>query len=211
MQRVAAPGIVGVMPSAERLDLRALRAAAVDKDGSVVPLPSLVAGTLTWPGAHAQRVLHEWRGWVAGTDGIVRSGVRLVRPPGRPAAVAVDVALAGEPWGAGAALGALRRLGPEIDSVRLVAPAAIALPPMRVPPGTAPVATSFRLRALPAAAVDAFAAAAAGAALLSAALERVGGGYGVTALGAGRGPEDVERARLAVAQLARRLAPWTRS
>jgi hypothetical protein len=209
MYRRAAPGIVALMPSAERLDLRTLRAAAVDVDGGVVPLPSLVAGTLTWPWQHAHRVLHEWRSWITETDGVVRSGVRLVRPPGRPAAVALDVALAGEPWGAGRALGALRRLEPEIDSIRLVAPAAIALPALRIPPGTTPVAGALRLRALPAEAVDAFAAAAADAALLSVALERVGGGYGVAALGAGRGPDDTERARLALAQLERRLAPWT--
>jgi hypothetical protein len=195
------------MPSTERLDLRALRAAAVDADGAVVPLPSLVAGTLTWPGAHAHRILHAWRDWLAATDGVVRSGVRLVRAPRRAPVVALDVALAGEPWGAGRALGALRRLEPQIDSIRLVAPAAIALAAERVPPGTTPVAARLRLRALPADAVDAFHAAAADAALLSAGVERLGGGFAVTAVGAGRGPEDLERARLALAQLGRRLAP----
>jgi hypothetical protein len=196
------------MPSAERLDLRTLRAAAVTAGAEIVPLPSLVAGTLTWQWPHAHRVLHEWRMWIAATDGVVRSGVRLVRAPGRPPAVAVDVALAGEAWGAGRALGALRRLEPAIDSIRLVAPAAVVLSSPRVPPGTTPVAGHVRLRALPAAAVDAFAAAVGDAELLSAELRRVGGGYAVSLLGAGRGPDDAERVRVAIAQVERRLAAW---
>jgi hypothetical protein len=197
------------MPSAERLDLRTLRAAAVTADADVVPLPSLVAGTLTWPWQHAHRLLHVWCEWIAATDGLVRSGVRLVRPPGRSPAVAIDIALAGERWGAGRALSALRRLEPAIDSIRLVAPSAIVLAPPRVPAGTTPVTAHGRLRALPAAAVDAFAAATAEAELLSAELHRLGGGYAYAALGAGRGADDVERARVAIAQLERRLAPWT--
>jgi hypothetical protein len=200
------------MPYAERLDLRTLRAAAVAADGAVVPLPSLVAGTLTWPWQHAHRVLHEWRAWVASTGGILRSGVRLVQPPRRAAVVAVDLALAGEPWGAGRALTALRRLEPAIDSVRLVAPAAVALAPARVPPSTVPIAAQLRLTALPAEAVDAFAAVAgpgSSSPLLSVELLRLGGGYRVAALGAARGTEDGERVRIALAQLERRLAPWT--
>lgn len=197
------------MPSTERLDLRALRPAAVDDDGTIVPLPSLVAGTLTWPWQHAHRVLHAWRSWVEETDGIVRAGVRLARPVRRPAVVAVDVALAGESWGASGALTTLRRLGPAIDSVRLVAPAAVWLPSARVPAGATPLRAHLRLRALPPEAVDAFAAAAAGAELLTAALHRVGGGYAVVALGAARGADEAERVRTGLAQLRRALAPWS--
>jgi hypothetical protein len=200
------------MPYAERLDLRSLRAAALAPDGSVVALPSLVAGTLTWPWPHAHRILHEWRAWAAATDGIVRTGVRLLQRPGGPAAVAVDLALAGEPWGAGRALATLRRLEPAIDSVRLVPPAGVAPAPARVPPGTVAIATQLRLAALPAAAVDALAAAAgpgSASPLLAVELHRLGGGHVVTALGAARGEEDGERVRVALAQLECRLAPWT--
>jgi hypothetical protein len=200
------------MPYAERLDLRTLRAAAVTADGTVVPLPSLVAGTLTWPWQHAHRVLHEWRTWVATAPGLVRSGVRLLQPPGRAAVVGIDLALAGERWGAARALTVLRRLEPAIDSVRIVAPAAVALAPARVPPGTVPISRQLRLAALPGEAVDAFAAAAgpgSASPLLAAELHRVGGGYGVAALGAARGEEEAERVRIALAQLERRLAPWT--
>jgi hypothetical protein len=200
------------MPYAERLDLRTLRAAAVARDGTVVPLASLVAGTLTWPWPHAHRILHEWRAWAATTDGIVRTSARLLQRPGGPAAVAIELALAGEPWGAGDALTALRRLEPEIDSVRLVPPAAVVPTPARVPPGTVPVATQLRLAGLPAAAVDALAAAAgpgSASPLLAVELHRLGGGHRVTALGAARGTDDAERVRIALAQLERRLAPWT--
>ena len=197
------------MPSTERIDLRALRATAVDADGTLVALPSLVAGTLTWPWQHAHRVLHAWRSWVEETGGIVRTSARLARPVRRPAVVAVDVALAGERWGAGGALAALRRLGPAIDSIRLVAPAAVWLPSPPVPPGATPLRTDLRLRGLPPEAVDAFAAATADAELLAAALHRVGGGYAVSALGAARGPDEAERVRTGLAQLRRGLAPWT--
>jgi hypothetical protein len=197
------------MPSAERLDLSALRAAAVDGDGSIVPLPSLVAGTLTWPWPHAHRVLHAWRDWAEETGGIVRTSVRLARPVRGQAVVAVDVALAGEPWGASGALSALRRLRPAIDSVRPVAPAAVWLRSPRAPAGTTPLRADLLLRELPPEAVDAFAAATADAELLSAALHRVGGGYAVSALGAARGLDEEERVRTGLAQLRRRLAPWT--
>jgi hypothetical protein len=118
------------------------------------------------------------------------------------------VALAGEAWGAGRALSALRRLDPAIDSIRLVAPSAVVPAAPRVPPGTTPVVAHGRLRALPPAAVDAFAAATAEAELLSAELARIGGGFAFSALGAGRGGDDVERVRVGMAQLERRLAPW---
>jgi hypothetical protein len=197
------------MPSTERLDLAALRAVAVDDDGSIVPLPSLVAGTLTWPWPHAHRVLHAWRDWAEETDGLVRTSARLSRPMGRPAVVAVDVALAGAPWSGSDGLAALRRLRPAIDSIRHVAPAAVALPSPRVPAGTTPLRAEWRLRALPPETVDAFAAAAAEAELLSAALHRFGGAYALSALGAARGADDAERVRTGLAQLRRRVAPWS--
>jgi hypothetical protein len=208
MRAAAGRGIVASMPPAARhLDLRTLRAAAVTGDGEVLPLPHLTAGTLTWPFPHAHRVLHEWRAWVETAEGVVRSGVRLARSPRGGAVVAVDVALAGD----AGSLDALRRLEPAIDSVRRVAPAAVALPPARLPAGTAALTARLRLRELPPAAVDAFAAAAgpgSGSELLSAELHRIGGGYAVVALGAARGEPDAERVRIALAQLRRRLAPW---
>jgi hypothetical protein len=195
------------MPSAANdLDLGTLRAATVTGGGAVVPLPHLIAGTLTWPWQHAHRVLHEWRAWAEATGGIVRTRARLVQTPRRGGAVAVDVALAAD------RLEALRRLEPAIDSVRLVAPAAVGLPFQRPPAGTAAVTAHRRLRALPGPAIDAFVAAAgpgSGSELLSAELHRVGGGYALAALGAARGAEQAERLRIGIAQLERRLAPWS--
>ena len=117
--------------SVSATDLDALRAAI---GGGVVlpyalalaPPPALSAGTLMWPWEHAHRVLHEWRSWTRAAAEDVTSVARLVRAPhlagvarslrGR-SFVAVDVAIAGAPGVAAARLAALRRLGPEVDTV----------------------------------------------------------------------------------------------
>lgn len=189
------------MPSRTRpLDRRALRAATVGPSGAIAPLPALSAGTLTWPGDHTHRVLHEWRLWVAET----RQVVRIVRAPAAGPVVAIDVAVSGD------VLGPLRRLEPADDTVRSGPADAIALPP-RVAPRLAPVTAGFRLGALPGAAVDALVRAAgpdARTELVVVELARAGGAWTVAATGPGRDPEQAERVRIALERLDRALAAW---
>jgi len=197
------------MPDAvRRLDLRALRAATLTGDGAVVALPFLTIGSFTWSWEHAHRVLHEWRAWTADDPGAVGT-VRLVRPVrGRPT-VAIELALAGE---ADARLAPLRRLGPELDTVRVGPPAAVRPAVNHVPVGMAPITAHRRLAGLPPAAVDAFAAAAgpgSRAELLSAELHHLGGAYVLAAIGAAADPDGAERVRIALADVERRLAAWT--
>ena len=113
------------MPDATgHADLRALRAATLSAAGEVVPAPSLTIGALTWPAAHAHRILHAWRAWTAAVPGAT-SVVRLARPPRGAATVAVEVALTGPP----ALVAPLRALAPALDTVRPGPPAACAPAP----------------------------------------------------------------------------------
>jgi hypothetical protein len=201
------------MPSAvRRIDLRTLRAAALTATGDVVALPFLTVGTLTWPAEHAHRVLHEWRLWLDGAGDVMRSSARVVRYPRQRAVVAVDVALAGEPTAAAGRLDALRRLEPAIDTVRVGPPTAVERARVRVPAGTTPVLARMRLRALPAAAVDALVAGAGPAAaceLIAVELHHNRGAFTLAAIGAAAGAEQAERVRIGIDQLVRRVAPWT--
>ena len=121
--RPARRGHRGVMSSAaHRLRLGALRAATLSDDGEVVPLPWLVAGTLSWPAAHAHRVLHAWRAWLEDAEQPVASTARLRRPPRGAATVAVEVALPGGAAGAARRLAPLRALAPEADTVAIAGP-----------------------------------------------------------------------------------------
>jgi hypothetical protein len=201
------------MPSsARRLDLRTLRAAGLTDSGAVAPLPFLTAGTLTWPWEHAHRVLHEWRLWLDGAGDVVTSTARVLRTPGAPAVVAIEVAIAGEPDAARARLAALRRLEPASDTVRLGPPLTLRPAADRMPAGLAPITAHLRLRELPAAAVDAFAAAAgpdSRTELLVAELRHLGGVYALAALGAARDGEEAVRVRIGLDRLMGRLALWT--
>jgi hypothetical protein len=200
------------MPSsARRLDLHALRAACVTEAGEVVPVAPLIAGTLAWRWEHAHAVVHAWRRWSGASQDVVSTAARLLRPPGGSPVVAIDVALAGRPEPAAAALDELRRLEPEADTVGIHRPAALRPPIDPVPAGGARFALHRRLVSLPRDAVDAFLAAtgpASGSPLLSAELRRLGGGYALTAIGAAADPEEAERVRIGLAQLERRLARW---
>ena len=198
------------MSRATRLDLRTLRSAAVTDAGAVVPLPCLTIGTLSWPWEHAHRVLHEWREWTASAADLA-STARLVRSPRGRATVAIELAVAGEPWRAAGGLAPLRaararaRHRPRRRARR---PAPGGLPPS--PPGTSPVSAHRRLAALPPAAVDAFVAAAgpgSGSELLSAELHHLGGAYVLAAVGAAADadPDGAERVRIGLAALERRL------
>ena len=189
--------------TARPLDPRALRAATL-AGGGVVPLAALTAGTLTWPGRHAHRVLHEWRLWAQSAPGVVRTAARIVRAPGRAPVVAIDVAVTGD------VLAPLRRLEPAGDTVAVAPAAAIALPDP-VAPRLRPIARAARLRALPAAAVDALVDAAgpeSRSELLVVELARAGGAWTVAATGPGRDPEQAERVRIALDRLDRALAAW---
>ncbi|HTE63363.1 MAG TPA: hypothetical protein VK631_23610 [Solirubrobacteraceae bacterium] len=198
-------------PSARRLDLRTLRAAAVTESGAVVPLPFLTAGTLVWPWEHVHRVLHEWRLWIGGAGGVVTSSARVLRTPRRAPVVAIDVAIAGESDAAADRLAALRRLEPAADTVRIGPPTTLRPAIERVPAGMAPITAHLRLRELPALAIDAFTAAAgpdSRSELLAAELHHLGGAYALAAVGAARDAEEAVRVRIGLDDLVRRLAPW---
>jgi len=197
--------------AAHRLRLGALRAATLTDDGAVVPLPWLVAGTLTWPAGHAHRVLHAWRAWLAAADEPLASTARLRRPPRGRATVAIEVALPGGPLVAGTRLASLRALDPETDTVGIAGPELLRPALTAVPAGCAALSTHLRLAELTAEGVDAFIAAAGPQArteLLSAELHHLAGAYALAAVAAAGDAEEAERVRIALAQLERRLAPW---
>lgn len=112
-------------PAPSPLDLDILRASL---GPSIAPpyanafgaVPWLTAGTLTWPGGDAPGVLQMWRAWAERLPGAALTAVRR-----SDYMVAVDVALVGDPWGAGAWLEPLRALDPETDTVGLAAPSAL--------------------------------------------------------------------------------------
>ena len=147
--------------AANRLRLGALRAATLTDDGEVVPLPWLVAGTLTWPAGHAHRVLHALARLARGRG----PADRLHRPPaaGRRAAaatVAIEVALPGGPAEAARRLAPLRALDPGTDTVSIAGPELLRPALTAVPAGFEPFSAHLRLAALTADGVDALLAAA---------------------------------------------------
>jgi hypothetical protein len=198
--------------AADRLRLGALRAATLTDDGEVVPLPWLVAGTLTWPAGHAHRVLHAWRAWLADADQPVASTARLLRPPRGAATVAVEVALPGGPHEAARRLAPLRALDPATDTVAIAGPELLRPALTAVPAGYEPFSAHLRLGALTAEGVDALLAAAGPGArteVLSAELHHLAGTFALAAVAAAGDAEEAERVRIALAQLERRLAPWS--
>ncbi len=195
----------------DRLRLSALRAAALTEAGTVVPLPWLTAGTLTWPGAHAHRVLHGWRAWLEASYDAPASSFRIRRAPRGAVTVSIEVAMPGEPYLAAGRLAPLRRLDPATDTVGHAGPELLRPALTSVPAGYAPLTDHAPLAAFPPAAADAFVAAAAPPArveLLSAELHHLGDTFGLAAVGAAREGEEAERVRTDLAQLRRRMAPW---
>jgi hypothetical protein len=87
-------------------------------------------------------VLPAWRAWLAQIPATALTAVRLGER-----IVAVDVALVGDPWGAGPRLALLRQLRPGADTVGLVAPAALL---GRRGGAPAPLATATATAPLPA-------------------------------------------------------------
>jgi hypothetical protein len=113
--------------------------------------------------------------------------------------------------GAHRALAPLRALRPATDSVTLAGPELLRPALTAVPAGCAPFSAHLRLTGLPAEAVDAFLAAAgpgARAELLSAELHHLGGTFALAAVAAAADADEVDRVRVALMQLERRLAPW---
>ena len=197
--------------AADRLRLGALRAATLTDDGDVVPLPWLVAGTLTWPAADAHRVLHALARRPRGTP--------ASRSPPPPAAA--PAARRGHRRDRGRAPG---RRGRGAPRARPAARAAArdrqrhARRPGAAPPRAhrgagrlQPFSSHLRLAALPAAAVDAFLAAAGPTArteLLSAELHHLAGTFALAAVAAARTRKRRCGSASRSSSSTRRLAPW---
>jgi hypothetical protein len=221
------------MPSsAPFIHLEALRAvldgvaahpAAVVDSGlarSVFPMPNVTTGALLWPASHAPRVLHEWAAWTRTTPQGVTSVGRIVRYPrlhGVPAElrgrafVVVEVAIPGEPWVAQGRLSALRRLEPEIDTVRLGTPDDVPSLHLGLSLPVSACGRHIPLRTLTGATVDAFLEAVgpgSGSPLATAELRHLGPGYAATAASRATTEEDASRLDTRFDILAERLAPF---
>ena len=195
------------------------------------------AAALFWPVERAGEVLHAYRRWTQGLPDSVTSCGRLLQIPplpdvpeplrGRAFVVVEAVVLAGEEE-AGNVLGALRALGPELDTGAVVPVEALQMLHMD-PPGPVPGAgDGWLLAELPSDAVDALVAAAgagSGSPLLAVDLRHLGGALGVSSPGAGAAdvldgefavfavgiaPDAGARAKVMghIDVVAERLAPW---
>jgi hypothetical protein len=180
----------------------------------------VTSGALMWPAGHAHRVLHEWAQWTASVPRDVTSTARLVRFPrlaGVPrelrgrALVVVEVAIPGEPWVAQGRLAALRRLGPEIDTVVLGTPADVPAMHLRLELPAAASGRHIPLSGMDADVVEAFLAAAgptSGAAVASAELRHTGVGYAASVASRATTEDDASRLEVRLDLIAERLAPW---
>src|SRR4051812_32779933 len=195
------------------------------------PIAEVYAGVVFFPWERAAEVLHAWREWTLTVPFEVTSVGRIMQLPpfphlpdalrGRQFA-AVDAVVIGDERRGRGLLEPLRRLGPEIDTFAMRAPAGIAdlhMDPRQPVPG---ILDSAMLGDLDAGAIDRFVAAAgpeSGSRLLVADLRHVGGelrrprahhgalstldaSYLSFAVGVGPGTEE----RLAV--IAGALEPW---
>jgi hypothetical protein len=79
-------------------------------------VPWLTAGTLAWPAEDAERVLRAFLAWGAPMLSAIRLGT---------SEIAIDVGAHGDPYGVPARLAPLRELAPGLDTVTVVAPAAL--------------------------------------------------------------------------------------
>jgi FAD/FMN-containing dehydrogenase len=164
---------------------------------ALYPVPELYAGAMFWPWERSSEVLHAWREWTATAPDAVTSSARILKLPpleeipeplrGR-AFVTIDGAvLAGEAEAA-EIMRPLRELGPEIDTLATVAPAALSYihnDPEEPMPG---LSTHRLLGRLPAEAIDAFVAAVgpeSDSPLLIAELRHLGGALATSAPGHG--------------------------
>ncbi|MBS1905794.1 MAG: FAD-dependent oxidoreductase [Actinobacteria bacterium] len=95
----------------------------------------LWAGGMLWPIERAEEIVRAWRDWIPGVPDGVTSLVRVLRYPPIPeipevvrgrAFVAVEAAMQGDAATAAVLLAPLRALGPEMDSMRPMAPTELA-------------------------------------------------------------------------------------
>lgn len=197
---------------------------------------ALTAGGLLWPLERAADVVHAWREWIGTVPDGVTSLVRVLRYPPIPdipeavrgrAFVAVEAAVQDAPEGAAALLAPLRALGPELDTIRPMAPdelASVHGDPIQPAPAHG---DAVMLAELSEAAVEAFLAAVlapAAGALLSVEIRHLGGavalraddaalpgldGAGlVYAVGIVPAPEAFEPVRAAASAVVTALAPF---
>jgi len=154
------------------------------------PIAELYAGALFFPWERSAEVLHAWRNWIRTVPDEVTSVGRILQfPPidevpepmrGRPFVIVHAYSLGTEAEGV-ERLAALRALGPEIDTVRMVPPVELSEMHMDPPDPLPYVGEHLVLGALPAAAIDDVVAAAgpgSGSTLDSVEIRHVGGALG---------------------------------
>jgi FAD/FMN-containing dehydrogenase len=167
---------------------------------ALYPVSSIYAGWLVWPWDRSREVLEAWRDWTRHTPDEVTSVARILQLPdlelvpehlrGRNIVV-IEAALLGS-YDEGVELfWPLRRLGPELDTFQMVAPAGLSMLHMD-PLGPTPAAgDGFLVDELPDAAIDAFVAAGgpgSGSPLASIELRQLGGALRRAPEGAGALP-----------------------
>jgi FAD/FMN-containing dehydrogenase len=129
------------------------------------PISTAYAGMLVWDVSEAERVLRRWAAWAPEAPDEVTTSFRILHLPPLPevpapmrgrALVVIDGAVLGSDEWSASVLGALRELGPEMDTFARVPAASLARLHMD-PEGPTPVVSdTAMLSALPEAAVDAF-------------------------------------------------------
>jgi len=161
------------------------------------PVDALYAGALMWPMERAAEVLAAWRGWTDGVPEETTSVGRLVHVPPLPELpdpirgrdlVMVEVFHIGGPEEGAALVAPLRALGPDIDTLAVMPPAALGHVHMDPPQPSPAVGHGVLLTDAPPAALEALARAAAvapGAAVTSVEVRHLGGAVGRPAPGGG--------------------------
>ena len=154
------------------------------------PIATAYAGMLVWDVSEAERVLRRWARWAPEAPDEVTTAFRILHVPplpeipeplrGRTLVVIDGAVLGSDDWSA-SVLGALRELGPELDTFARVPAASLARLHMD-PEGPTPVVSgTAMLSGLPDAAVDAFLAEVgpgSQSSLLMAELRQLGGALG---------------------------------
>ena len=172
-------------------------AAVVAMEMRLYEAPELVSGAMFFDAARSREVFHAWRQWVRTVPEELTSCVRMLRFPPFPdipeplrgnAFAVVEATLLGSPEEAEHLLAPLRALGPEMDTVAPVAPAALLrlhMDPEHPVPG---IGDHVLLRDLSAGSVDALmdvAGPGSDSPLLSLEIRHLGGALAVAPEGAG--------------------------
>jgi FAD/FMN-containing dehydrogenase len=212
--------------------------AVVALEFGLLPVREVQAGVLVWPLERAAEVLHAWRAWTASVPDEVTSVGRLLALPPLPdvpeplrgrACVLVEATDLRSEAEAAALLDPLRALGPELDTVRPVAPPALLSLHMDPPEPVPAIGAHVMLDGLPAAALDALLGAVEpgtgsplssvelrhlGGALAApapggGALDRLDGAFAVHGAGLPADPESAVAIECRLDELRRVLAPWS--